>query len=72
MNDRIPGTTWDNPIWHKGYRIYLSDLYETHGFEYDYAHDSYDGAPDARDGRCGQAHTVEQAKAEIDERVECE
>lgn len=68
MNDRIPGCSWDNPIWYKGYRIYLSDLYETHGFQYDYVHDGYDGAPDAGDSRCGVAHTIEQAKLEIDDR----
>lgn len=67
MNDRIPGSCYSNPIWHKGYRIYLSDLYEVHGFQYDYVHDDYDGAEDAGDNRCGQANTVEEAKAEIDE-----
>lgn len=67
MNDRLPGSSWDNPIWYRQYRIYLSDLYETHGYQYDFAHDSYDGAEDAGDNRHGQAHTVEEAKITIDE-----
>ena len=70
MNDRLPGLSWDNPIWYKGYRICLSDLYETHGFQYDYVHDSYDGAEDAHDNRYGQAHTVEEAKQQIDDLCE--
>ena len=63
MNDRIPGTTWDNPIWYRGFRIYLSD-YE--GFCY--CHDDYDGAPDAGDNRCGHGQTVAECIDEIDER----
>ena len=62
MNDRIPGATWDNPIWHRGFRIYLSD-YE--GFCY--CHDDYDGAPDANDNRAGVCMTVEDCIAEINE-----
>lgn len=68
MNDRLPGSCYSNPIWYKKYRIYLSDLYEVHGFEYDFVHDSYDGAEDAGDNRCGVANTVEEAKEQIDEK----
>lgn len=68
MNDRLPGSCWDNPVWYKKYRIYLSDLYETHGFQYEYTHDDFDGAPDANDSRWGITHTVEIAKQEIDDR----
>lgn len=67
MNDRLPGSCYSNPIWHRKYRIYLSDLADTHGFEYEYSHDDFDGAPDARDNRCGYARTVDAAKQEIDE-----
>jgi len=70
MNDRIPGSCYDNPIWYKRYRIYLSDMYEVHGFEYEYVHDNFDGAEDANDNRCGQARSIEDAKAEIDIREE--
>lgn len=66
MSDRLPGSSYSNPIMHRGWRIYLSDLAVVHGYEWDYVHDDYDGADDANDHRCGQAHTVEEAKAEID------
>lgn len=68
MNDRLPGSCWDNPVWHRGWRIYLSDLFNVHGYQYDFVHDSYDGAPDSGDSRYGQAHTVEEAKALINEK----
>jgi hypothetical protein len=64
MNDRIPGTTYDNPIWHRGYRIYLHDSPEG---QYAYCHDDYDGAPDSNDVRYGNAATVERCKREIDD-----
>ena len=65
MNDRIPGTTYDNPIWYRGWKIYVAN----HCFvNYKYVHDDYDGAPDAGDNRCGHGQTVEACKAEIDER----
>jgi hypothetical protein len=67
MNDRIPGSSWSNPIWHGKWRIYLSYLSGTHGYKYEFVHDDYDGADDANDGRCGVAMTVENAKIQIDE-----
>lgn len=64
MNDRIPGTTWDNPIWYRDkWRIYISDWNN-----YEYVHDDYDGAEDSHDNRCGHGESVEACKAEIDER----
>lgn len=64
MNDRIAGTTWDNPIWYRGFRIYKS----WSGFvNWEYVHDDYDGAEDARDNRCGYGQTIDECKAEIDE-----
>ena len=61
MNDRIPGTTWDNPIWYRDkWRIYIG--YWT---AYEYVHDDYDGD---EDNRCGYGESVEACKAEIDER----
>lgn len=70
MNDRLPGTTYTNPIWYKEYRIYLCDrnAYAPSGYNYIYIHDDYDGAKDARDNRCGYTKTIEEAKAEIDGR----
>lgn len=68
MNDRLPGSCWNNPVWYGKYRIYLANLYEVHGFEYEYCHDDYDGAEDAGDSRYGQAHSIAECQAEIDAR----
>ena len=66
MNDRIPGTTWDNPIWYRDkWRIYVS---WSEFVNYEYVHDDYDGAEDSRDNRCGYGKSIEACKAEIDER----
>lgn len=69
MNDRIPGSTYDNPIWYKNkWRIYLSSydvMYS--GYEYVFNHDDYDGAEDAGDNRYGFAKSVDDAKEQIDE-----
>lgn len=65
MSDHITGSSYHNPIWHRGYRIYVA----TDGpYAYAYAHDDYDGADDSKDNRAGYANTVEEAKAEIDEK----
>lgn len=61
MNDRIPGATWDNPVWYGKFRIYLANHA---GFTY--VHDDHDG--DESDDRFGYCQTVEACKAEIDER----
>lgn len=71
MSDRIPGSSWSNPIWHGKWRIYVGG--EMPGENYAFVHDDYDGADVAfdvasRDDRYGYARTVEEAKAEIDER----
>lgn len=65
MGDRIPGSSYSNPIWHGKWRIFVSD----HMFDqsYEYVHDDYDGAEDAEDDRCGYAKSIEQAKELIDE-----
>lgn len=68
MNDRLPGSAYYNPVWYGKWRIYISDLYDTHGYQFEYVHDDYDGAEDAHDNRYGLAHSVEEAKAEIDQR----
>ena len=71
MSDRIPGTTWDNPIWHGDYRIFRDDCAGTHPQGFAYVHDDYDPTPlHADDGpsdhRHGWERTVEDAKAAID------
>ena len=68
MSDRIPGTTWDNPIWHRDYRIYIDDRAGTSMPGYAFVHDDYDGADN--DHRRGWALTLAEAKAEIDWQIE--
>jgi hypothetical protein len=64
MNDRLPGTTWDNPVWHGKWRIFVADADSRENYEF--VHDDYDGAPDANDFRHGYAPSVDEAKALID------
>ena len=67
MNDRLPGSCWSNPIWHRGkWRIYLGEAWHP-SVQYAFCHDDYDGAPDAKDGRCGYGRSVEHCKKQIDE-----
>ena len=69
MNDRIPGTTYDNSIIYKEkWRIYLNPCNIHHSVDFCYVHDDYDGACDAGDRRCGACESVEACKQEIDER----
>ena len=75
MSDRIPGTTWDNPIWHRDYRIYLHDRAGTHPTGYGFTHDDYDPTPvHSDDGPSDHRHdwalTLAEAKAEIDDQIE--
>lgn len=67
MNDRLPGSSWDNPIWHGKWRIYLSDYPEIPELAYAYCHDDYDGAEDAHDTRFGHGKSVEDCKQQIDD-----
>ena len=67
MNDRIPGTTWDNPIWFRDrWRIYLSGM-DYPGLEYEYMHDDYDGDSDT-ENRAGHCESIEACKQEIHDR----
>lgn len=71
MSDRIPGTTWSNPIWHGKWRIYRDDCAGTCREGFAFTHDDYDPTPVyADDGpsdyRHGWAPTLVEAKAEID------
>ncbi len=75
MNDRLPGTTWDNPIWYLSYRIYIDDRAGTSRMGYAFAHDNYDPTPlhsgdGPSDHRCGWAATIDEAKAEIDMQID--
>lgn len=70
MNDRIPGATYDNPIWFRDkWRLYLNDTYpEDWRVTWFYIHDDYDGAPDGNDSRYGYAATEADCKQEIHDR----
>lgn len=63
-----PGSSWANPIWHRNWRIYAADQDAKYygGFEYEFAHDNHDGAPDGNDSRSGYATTLDDAKSQID------
>lgn len=68
MSDRLPGTTYDNPVWHRNkWRIYLSDSIAPASMRYEYVHDDYDGAPDANDSRCGHEASIDACKQAIDD-----
>lgn len=64
MSDRIPGSSWSNPIWHGKWRIYSADCGPT-PFNYAYVHDDCDGEGDPRQGH---TRTIDEAKTEIDDR----
>ena len=63
MTQDFPGSSWKNPIWYRGYRIYLSSVIDG----YDFVHDDYDGADDANDYRYGYGSSVLDCKEAIDE-----
>ncbi|MEN3973084.1 hypothetical protein WJS89_10430 [Sphingomicrobium sp. XHP0235] len=64
MSDRLPGTSYDNPVWHRNWRIYLNDNgLRDHHSEWSYVHDDFDGD----DGRYGYAASVEDAREAIDD-----
>ena len=67
MNDRLPGSSYYNPILYKDkWKIYIDpDTWPPNA--YAYVHVDYDGATDAIDHRYGFAFTIEEAKAKIDE-----
>jgi hypothetical protein len=72
MSDRIPGSSFSNPIKHRGWLIFLDDCAGTQHMGYAFVHEDYDPTPlyaddGPSDHRHGWARTVEQAKAEIDD-----
>lgn len=71
MNDRLTGTSYDNPIWHRGYRIFCGPAY-TRDSAWEFVHDEFDGAPThsgdgPADERHGMGATMDHCKAQIDE-----
>lgn len=65
MADRIPGSSYDNPLWYRGYRIFTGP-YPEHGFAYEFVHEEYDGAEDSDDNRAGHAPSLEVCHLLID------
>jgi hypothetical protein len=63
MSDRLPGSSFSNPITYRGWRIYAHDCGPT-PFHYAFGHDDYE--PGTADDRYGHSRTVEEAKREID------
>jgi hypothetical protein len=60
-------------VEYKEYKItYDRKPYPTSAFDFDFAHEDYDGAPDSHDVRCGNAGSIEEAKEAIDEIIEDE
>jgi hypothetical protein len=58
---------------YRGYNItYWRKPIPTAAWDYDFAHEDYDGAPDSGDHRCGNAASVEEAREMIDEQIEDE
>lgn len=60
-----------HPLAYRGYIIeHRRAPVPTTTFDYAYWHESYDGAPDANDNRCGFASSLEEAMAAIDEQID--
>lgn len=71
MSDRLPGTSFDNPIWHGRWRIYVDDCAGTRSQGYAFQHDNYDPTPvhsddGPSDHRHGWERTVAEAKLAVD------
>ena len=60
----------------KNYRGYIISYWAKpvpyRGWDWDFAHKDYDGAPDGHDTRCGNAASLQDAKDAIDELIEDE
>ena len=74
MSDRLPGSSWSNPIWYRDYRIFVDDCAGTRSQGYAFVHDDYDPTPQyaddpPSDNRCGWEPTIDAAKAEIDVQI---
>jgi hypothetical protein len=67
MSDRLPGSSWSNPILYRGYEIALASYSPAARFDWEAVHENYDGDEDSRIVR---AASVEACKAEIDERID--
>ena len=56
------------PDYYRGFEIsYSIKPIPSRGFDYDFVHEDYDGAPDSGDRRCGNGSSLEDAMDQIDE-----
>jgi hypothetical protein len=70
MSDRLPGSSHSNPLWHRGFAIWsATDDRDRHIFIW--CHEAAD-LEDLYDRRHGDAPTIQQARADIDEFLWCE
>lgn len=70
MSDRIPGSSWDNAILYRGYRVHVNHCNIHSSVDWVFAHEDYDGAEDANDGRAGCGPSIEDCRSQIDEQIE--
>lgn len=64
MSDKIPGSSWSNPIIYKDWIIAVNSMWPHDQFAYTYTHKDYDGD---EDNRYGFGATIEACKQEIDD-----
>src|SRR3954471_11511538 len=70
MSDRLPGSSHSNPLYHRGFAIWsCTDDRDRHIFIW--CHEAAD-LDDLYDRRHGDAPTIQQARAEIDEYLSCQ
>lgn len=67
MTDRIPGSSYANPLWHRRWRIYPNAHHLAWQVAFVGVHDDFDGADDSNDHRCFYAPTADDVRQEIDE-----
>jgi hypothetical protein len=71
MSDRLPGISYDNPIWYRGYRIMTGPAY-TRDSLWEFSHEDFDGAPTnygegPADQRYGMRATLAECREAIDD-----
>lgn len=63
---KVNQPTYDNSVMYQDYRIYM----DTNWFgKWTFVHDSYDGAPDAKDNRHGFGSSIDDCIKQINEYI---
>lgn len=68
MNDRLPGTTWDNPIIYRGH-WHIARLIPIGKYDWGFAHE--DWKDDHHDHRYGAGESLDDCQRQIDDML-CE